>query len=200
MARLTLVVELLAEPLGQLLGDLAGVDLGAHPPLQRQHHAELAEIGFDRRLHVGILQLHGQVPAVEADRAVHLAERGGRGRHPLERAEALLPARPKLGEHAPLDEGRPHGRRRRLELLQLRGEFRRQQIGDRRHQLGELHHRPLEAAERRGEVGGILRVGEIAAEEPGARHARRHPADIGAHPRVAGQAAGEAVLFAVGRL
>ena len=137
---------------------------------------------------------------VHCARTRHLTKRGGGGRHPLERAEALLPARTKLGEHAPLDEGRPHGRRRRLELLQFRGKFRRQQIGDRRHQLGELHHRPLEATERGDEVRGIPRVGQIAAEEPRARHARRHAADIGAHPRIAGQAAGEAVLFAIGGL
>ena len=52
VARLALVVELLAQPLGHFLGDLSGVDLRAESPLQREDDAELAEIGLDRRLHV----------------------------------------------------------------------------------------------------------------------------------------------------
>ena len=84
MLRLAAVVEFLAQPLAELLGDLGGVDLGAEAPLQGEDDAELAEVGFDRRLHVGILQLAGDRRAVGGDRLVDLAERGGGGRRPLE--------------------------------------------------------------------------------------------------------------------
>jgi hypothetical protein len=52
--------------------------------LQGQDGAQLREIGLDRRLHVGILQLARQCAAVMRDRAVHLAERGGVRRFQIE--------------------------------------------------------------------------------------------------------------------
>ena len=45
---------------------------------------ELAKIGLDRRLHVGILQLAGKLRAVVGAGAMHLAERSGGGGMVLE--------------------------------------------------------------------------------------------------------------------
>src|SRR6202043_516454 len=67
-----------------------------------------------------------------------------------------------------------------------------------RHQLGDLHQRPLEPAERRGQRTRVAGAIGLAAEEPPAGVARRHAANIGADPRIARGAGGEAVLFAVG--
>ena len=50
-------------------------------------HSQLPQVGFDRRLHVGILQLAGELRAVERARAMHLAERSGRRRMMLEALE-----------------------------------------------------------------------------------------------------------------
>ena len=194
---LAAIVELLAQPRADLLGDLAGVDLRAEPALHGEDHAELAEIGFDRRLHVGILELAGERPAVEADRAMHLAERGGGRRLVLERTEALLPVGPELGQHAALDEGPAHRRRLALQLLQLGGVFRRQHVGNGREQLGDLHQRPLQAAERRGKIGGVP-ARSRSRRGTRAGHPRRHAADVGADAGVAAGAGGEAV-FSRGR-
>ncbi len=131
MARLALVVELLAQPVGDLGMDLAGRD-GAGVALVKAHdQLQLAEIGLDRRLHVGILQLAGQRPPVRRDCAVNLAERGGTRRLALEALEALLPIRAELARHAALDEGPAHRRRVGLELHKLVDVFLGQRVGDR---------------------------------------------------------------------
>ena len=173
VARLAAVVELLTEALADLRGDERSVDLRAEPPLEGEEHAELGEVGLDRRFHVRVLELAGEHPPVGTGGAVDLAEGGGGGRDLVEGAEVPLPVEAELGLHPPADEGRPHRRRRRLEFLQLRRVFGRQQVRHRREELGDLHQRALEAAEGGGEAGGIPLVGEAAAEEPGAGHLRR---------------------------
>jgi hypothetical protein len=57
MLRLALVVELLAHPLADLLGDLAGVDGGIEPAVDREGHLELAQIRLHGGLHVGYWSL-----------------------------------------------------------------------------------------------------------------------------------------------
>ncbi len=141
MARFALIVELLAQALAELLQNLARVDLRAETPLHGEDHAELAEIRFDRRLHVRILQLAGNRGAVRRGRAMHLPERSGGRRLVLEGLEALLPVRPELRTHAAADEGPAHRRRRRLQLLQLEGVFGRQHVGDGGGELRHLHDR-----------------------------------------------------------
>ena len=111
------IVELLADARADLARDLARVDRRTHPAVERQQDVELGEIGFHRRGHVGILQLAGERLAVEAGRAVHLAERGGGGRREVEAGEARAPIGAELGLHAPADEGRAHRRRLRLQLI-----------------------------------------------------------------------------------
>ncbi len=192
------VVELLAHPGADLLADLRRIDGGIEAPADREQPFELRKIGFDRRLHVGILQLAGKLRAVERARPVHLAERGGGGRMMLEACKFLLPVGAKLGDHAALDEGPAHRRRFALQLLQFGGIFRRQQIRDGRHQLRDLHQRTLEPAERRSERSRLAGAVARAAEHAPPGIARRHAADIGADAGIARGAGGEAVFFAVG--
>ena len=79
MARLALVVELLAHALGDLLLDLARVDRRVHAAVDGEENVELGEVGLHGGGHVGILQLAGERLAVERGRPVHLPERGGAG-------------------------------------------------------------------------------------------------------------------------
>ena len=58
---LAAVVELLAHPRADLLDDLAGVDRGIEAAADREQDFELLQVGLDRRLHVGILQLAGEL-------------------------------------------------------------------------------------------------------------------------------------------
>ena len=116
----------------------------------------------------------------------------------LEIREFLLPVGAELGDHAALDEGPAHGRRLALQLHQLAGIFGRQRIRNGGHQLGDLHDRPLEPAERRRKLGGVPAAIEREPEQPCPGDARRHAAHIGADARIAGSAGGETIGFAVG--
>ncbi len=149
MLGLAPVIELLAHARADLLADLGGVDRGVEAAADREQPLQLLQVGFDRGLHVGILQLAGEHRAVERAGAMHLAERRGGGGMMLEAFEFLLPAGAELRHHAALDEGPAHRRRFALQLLQFGGIFRRQQIGNGRHQLRDLHQRAFEPAERR---------------------------------------------------
>ncbi len=162
-----------------------------------EEQLQLLQVGFDRRLHVGILQLAGKLCAVVRAGAVHLTERSRRRRLMLEALEFLFPAGAELGLHAPLDEGPAHRRRLALQLDQFVGVFRRQRIGNGGKQLRHLHDRPFEAAERGGKrqrIGGAA-AGHTEKALPG--HARSNAADLGADPRIAARAGGEAVFLAV---
>jgi hypothetical protein len=58
------IVELLAHARADLLGDLGGVDRAVETAADGEQPLQLPQIGFDRRLYVGILQLAGQTLAV----------------------------------------------------------------------------------------------------------------------------------------
>ena len=199
MLGLAQIVELLAHPRGDLLGDLGGVDHRVHAAMDREQPVELLQVGFHRGLHVGVLQLAGERLAVERAGAVHLAERGGRGRLVLERGELLLPAGAELGHHAPLDEGPAHRRGIVLQLLQLLGVFGRQQVRNGRHQLRDLHDRAFQPAERGRQIGGVRATVERQAEQPACGEFRRDRPHIGPDAGIARRAGGEAVAFLVVR-
>ena len=197
MARLEIVVELLAQPRRDLLHHLRGLDRRAAAAMDRKQHAELREIRFDRRLHVGILQLHGQGSPVMGARPMHLPERGRSRRLALEAREAALPVRPKLRRHAPSHERPSHGRRLALELAELGGIFGRQRLRNGGEQLRHLHDRALEPAKRRGKSRGLTVAVWIEPEQARAGDARRHAADIGADAPIALHAGGQAIAFFV---
>ena len=108
-----------------------------------------------------------------------LAERGGGRRLMLEARELGLPVGAEFRHHAPLDEGPAHGRGIALQFGSSATYSGGSRSGTGRHQLGDLHDRALEAAERGGELGGAADA--VAEPEQAARRdAGRHAADIGA--------------------
>src|SRR5690349_3948015 len=113
----------------------------------------------------------------------------------LEALEALLPVGPELARHAALDEWPAHRRRIGLKLHQLVDVFLGERVGDRREELRHLHQRPLDAAQRRLELGRMPAAVERQAEIALAREARRKAADRRRDLRVAADAAAERVAF-----
>ena len=97
MLGLAPIVELLADARADFLGDFGGVDHRVHAPMDGEDQLQLPQIGLDRRLHVGILQLAGKLGAVVGAGAMHLPERGGGGGMMLEAREFLLPVGAELG-------------------------------------------------------------------------------------------------------
>ena len=75
---LDLVVELLGDALAQLGGQRADVEAGREPLDERQQQAEVAQVDLDGLGDAGVLDLHRHGLAVVRDRAVDLADRGGR--------------------------------------------------------------------------------------------------------------------------
>ena len=173
------VVELFAHALADLLADLAGVDRRIDAAADGEQPLQLLQVGFDRRLHVGILQLAGQHLRRRAS-ARDAPGRASRGRRDDVRSSAnfFCQSGPSSAHHPPLDEGPAHRRRFALQLLQFGGVFRRQQIGNGRHQLGDLHQRTFEIAERRRPAPTPRRRGRARRREGADRHnappRRRH--------------------------
>ena len=88
---LAAIIQLLAYPLADLAGNLAGVDGTIHAAMDGEEHVELGEVCLHRRLHVRILELAGHVLAVQRHRLVHLPEGGGGGGLVREGCEPRLP-------------------------------------------------------------------------------------------------------------
>ena len=191
------IVELFAQARADLDADLGGVDGGIESLAQRKQQMQLLQVGFDRRLHVGILQLARKLGAFQRAGTVHLTERsGGRGLV-LEAPEFFLPAGAEFRLHAALDEGPAHRRRLALQLDQFVGVFRRQRVWNGGEQLRHLHDRSFEAAERGGKRQRISGAAAGRAEKALAGDARGNAADLGADARIAPRAGGEAVFLAV---
>ena len=164
--RLAAVIQFFAQPFGDFLRRLARVDRRIEPPVQGERHVELGEIGLDRRGHVGILQLAGDILAGKSSGPMHLAERGGGGGMQVEGREFLAPVRPKLSSHPSPDEGRAHRRRLALQGDQRLGVIGGQGFGDGGDELRRLHQRSLEAAERAGQSQRV--AVPALAEQPAA--------------------------------
>ena len=191
------VIELLADSFADFFRHFARVDDRIEAPVQREHNFKLAQIGFDGRCHVGILQFARKCCAIRRGRPVDLAERRRRRRMNVELGEPRLPIRPEFRPHPALYKRRAHRRRLALQLLQFPGIFRRQQVRDARHHLGDLHYRPLEAAEclrqgRRPAAGCAASTEKTGAGDPGG-----DATDIGADPGISHRARREAVGFLV---
>ena len=193
------VIEFLAHPLADLLADLAGVDRGIESPPDGKEPLQLLQVGFDRRLHVRILQFAGKRRALERARTMDLAERSGRGRMMLEALRTCLcQSGPSSALMRRLTKAQPIGGASLCSFCSSVRIFGRQQVGNGRHQLGDLHQRTFKIAESRGERGGFAGAIGRAAEQAPAAIARRDAADIGADTGISRGAGGEAVFFAVG--
>jgi len=200
MARLAGVVEFLAQAGGEFLADLGGIDGRVHAAVDGEDQLQLLEVGLDCRGHVGILQLAGQLPPVMGNGPVDLTERGRGGRFVPEAREFLLPVGTELRRHAPAHEGPAHGRGLALQLAEFGGVFGGQGIGDGGHELGHLHQRPLEPAERFFQETRLVGpVALVAGKQPPRGDSRRRPADPGADPGIAADPAGKPVGLVVAR-
>src|SRR6202050_5407240 len=68
------VIELFTHARADLLSDLGGIDCGVEPPADGEQPLQLLQIGLDRRLHIGILQLAGKQRSVKRAGAMHLPQ------------------------------------------------------------------------------------------------------------------------------
>ena len=146
---------------------------------------EVAEVGLDRLGDAGVLELDRDLVAVERDRAVDLADRGGGERLLLEglevvadlAAELLLEQLADLLERERRDVVAQRGERR-LELLALRLRDRGEVDGG--EDLADLHRRAAQLAELldelAGERGGALAGGGVGVLGERRRLAARVPA------------------------
>ena len=197
MLGLPLVVEFLTDARPDLARDLGRIDRRVHAAVDGEQPLELLQIGFDRRLHIGILQFAGERRAVMGLRPVHLPERSGGRRLVFELGESALPVDAEFGGHAPLHERPTHWRRIVLQLGEFLRIFRRQQIRHRRHQLGDLHDRPLQTAQCSGQFCGPAGVVAAESKQAGGGHPRSDTAHVGADPRITGCPGGKPVRFAI---
>ncbi len=177
------------------MGNFAGVDRRAHPPMQGEQDVELRKVGFDGGRHLRILQLAGDPFGFKSSRLVHLAERrGGRGLE-IELGEAFSPFRPELGVHAAAYEARAHRRRLRLQADELARIVGRQRVGDSGQKLRDLHHRALHRAQQRRQRLGVGLA--PAPAQPVDAHARGERARIDPEARIPGGARAQPVGFVV---
>ena len=94
---LELVVELLLDPVPDLLADRLGVEPRRDPLGQPQDHAEVLQVGAHRRRDPRVLDLDRDVAAVVQPRTVDLPDRRGRDRLLVELLEDLI----ETGRRAP---------------------------------------------------------------------------------------------------
>ena len=74
MRGLALVIEFLAQPVGDLGVDVGGADRLVVALVQPHREPQLPQIGLDRRPHIRVLQFAGERRAVERDGPMHLAQ------------------------------------------------------------------------------------------------------------------------------
>ena len=190
--RLELVVELVADPVADLLGRALDVEPRRDPLHQPQDDAEVLHVRPHGLRDARVLDLDRDVAAVVQPRAVDLADRGGRHRLGIERREHVLDAVSELGlDH--LAHVRVADLRRLVaQLAELALEVLAVLLGhepdvEKAHDLAELHRRALHRPQRRDDLLGGL---EVAALERGPRALVRAPDVRGPGAQVAGRLPG----------
>ena len=124
-----------------------------------------------------------------------LTQRSRRRRAHVEVGEPIAPVRPQLRRHPAGHKGWAHRRGVGLQLRQFARVFGRQRLRDGGQHLGDLHHRPLEAAERSSQVGRGSRGRTFATDQAAAGRADGDTADLRPHPRIAAESSAAGVLF-----
>ena len=108
---LVLVVELVGQPLLDLLRHGLHIHAGSHPLGHAHDQAQVLQVGAHRLGHPGVLDLHGHVATVVEPGAIHLADRGGGHGVVVELGEELVQGPVEVAFHnvAHLLEGHPRG-------------------------------------------------------------------------------------------
>ena len=198
MFGLTGVIEFLAQPVGDLLDHLVGINRAVHALEQSQKCSQLADVGFHRARHVRILQLAGYLAAVMQGGFMHLAKRGGMAGFLAELRKPSFPVRAQLCPHPPLDEWPAHRRGLSLQLGKLGSIFRRQKVGHGGNHLCHLHQRSFGLAQRRRHGFGDPLVALVPTKQRLSRECKSGAREVGAHLGGAGDTAGKAVTFRIG--
>ena len=157
------VVEFFKDPVPEL-GDqpvdiLAGCGDPQHPAQQR----DIAEVSRHGLGDPRVLHLYRDGAAIQRDRAVHLADRGGRDRLRVPAGEGPLWWQAKLLRDYPRRELSAHRRDTVLQAAHGATDTRRQAVVDVAGHLAELHQHALHRPQRVGHVFGGLQ-GEIVAQ------------------------------------
>ena len=173
------VVELLAHPFLEFGQQRLDVQARGQPTEEARHSAELDEVGHQRRARARVLDLDGDLAAVRPDRAVHLSDAGGRGRHVVELAKALGPGLAELLVEYAVHDRDVHRRGRFLQAGQRcsigRGRFLGQGRLEDRQGLAELHRPALELAQHLEQLFGRAALqlgGDLFARLAGIRRPR----------------------------
>ena len=202
---LELVVELLADPLAQLGGERLRVQTRREPLDERQQHRRVAQVRLDRLGDPRVLDLHGDLVAIERRGAVDLTDRGGGERTLFEVGETRARAAAELLAHQLLEPGERTGGTSSRSAASLRCSSSRCVLGkavelDHREHLTDLHRRAAHPAElvdelpdqRRGALflgrrRPLGRADPVGGSHPGPAQAlpRHQPAD----PRRPGESA-----------
>ena len=188
---LAAVVELFLDPHSELLGHPVDVEFrfarreAAHQAEEGRQQLGVLEVGVDRGADPGVLDLHRDRAAVAQPGRVHLADRGGRQRLPVELGEGVLGRAPELVLQHFARQLRRHrrrvvaqpGQRRLVGGLEL-APHRRAERDEREH-LPRLHQRPFRGTEqlgvalRRADVElGAVGAGQLAPQADDDRLAR----------------------------
>ena len=162
--RLALEIELRLDALHQLVGELPRADPagGLDPAFERpRDEAEHRPVALNHLLHARPLDLdHHRVPAVQL-RSVGLPDRRRRERLEFELVERLDDRLAELGLEHLLELGRRHALDVGVQVRELVGDRRWQQVGAGGGDLAELHEHPARALEHYPQparkVGGVER-------------------------------------------
>ena len=192
-----LVIEFLAQAIGDFGADFGRVDQAARAFDDADQPLQLGDVGFHGARHFGILEFAGEQPAGAIGRPMHLAQRRRMRRLPLERAELRLPIGTEFRAHTPLHERPAHRGRVHLQGRELLGHFRRQEVRDGRKDLRDFHHRSLGPPERGFQRLGDLAIGRVAAEQARNAGGRGHAGEVRAQRSDAPGAGGEAIAFGI---
>ena len=160
---LELVVELLVDPLADLVPDRLRVHPRRDPLGEAQDQPEVLHVGAHRRSDARVLDLDGHLAAVAERRAVHLTDRGGGDRLLVELGEDVGRGFVELVlDHLAhvLEGHRRSGVAQRRQLaLELVAVLRRHEPDvEERHHLPDLHRRALHRPERGHDLLGGLDV------------------------------------------
>ncbi len=147
------VVELLDEPGAQLVHEWSAFETREEQCERPEHHIGVHEVGADRVVDAGILDLHRDPEPRLGDRSMHLPDRRGRDGLRIPLREQPLRSRAELLAHDLRAELGCHRRRVLLQCGECFPHRLRKAVVEIARHLPELHQGALELPERARDVG-----------------------------------------------